>query len=158
MWTAFNVALERNGLPRIIRLLKQQSLAADRQDVRRKAYVRMKTQLIDRALLVTSAIVALTTAVFPTVTGYGTHLLQIVEFTAWALLAGVTSGSFADQHHGILWVIVSGVNVFTFWIVAVPFWALMRRRSQSVGLSALLGVSAFYIASLFWLFPASDGP
>jgi hypothetical protein len=98
------------------------------------------------------------TAAFPSVTGYGTQLFQVVVLTAWAVLAGLTSSRFADQHHGILWTLAAGVNVLTFWIVAVPLWAFLRRRAQLVALCALLGLSAFYLASLFWLFPATDGP
>jgi hypothetical protein len=113
---------------------------------------------LDRAFLLASVAVAASTAAFPSVSGYGTVLFQLVVFTAWALLERATSGTYAAQHHGVLWIIAAIVNVVAFWILAVPLWALLRRHSQVIAFLALTGFWAVYIASLFWLFPATDGP
>jgi hypothetical protein len=120
--------------------------------------MRTPQTLVDRAFVLASIAVAVSTAAFPSVKSYGTVLLQIVAFTAWTLLERVTSGEYASHHHGVLWIVAALVNVFGFWILAVPLWALARKRSQSVALSALAGLCALYIASLFWLYPATDGP
>jgi hypothetical protein len=120
--------------------------------------MRTPQTLVDRTFLLASMAVAVSTAAFPSVKGYGTVLFQIVAFTAWTLLERVTSGEYASQHHGVLWILAALVNVFGFWILGVPLWALVRNSSQSVALSALVGFCVLYIASLFWLYPATVGP
>jgi hypothetical protein len=104
-----------------------------------------------------AGIVAASTAGLPSVTGYGTNLFQIVVFTSWGILARVTSGSFADTHHFVLWPIVCLLNVFLFLVPEFVIW-LVTRRHWLLFSGATLMWCAFWIASLFWLFPATDGP
>jgi hypothetical protein len=104
------------------------------------------------------AVVALSTVALPSVTGYGTVLSQLVVLGAWALLAAVTSGAFADQNHVFLWPIAAILNVVIFAVPgSVVFW-LLRRRAPQLCIVILGGWLIFYIASLFLLFPATDGP
>jgi hypothetical protein len=110
------------------------------------------------AFLGALATVAASTCAFPLVSGYGTLLFQLVVLGGWSLLAAVTSGTFADQHHAVLWPIVVLVNVFVFSLVAGPVYFAMRRRGpQSCALMLAVWL-VFYLCSLFFLFPATDGP
>jgi hypothetical protein len=113
---------------------------------------------VDRLFLVLALVVATTTVALPRVTGYGTLLFQLVAFTAWGLIKKATSGMFADQHHGLLWAVALLVNVFVFSLIALPIWASLRRRRGFLGSTLLVLWTGFYVASLFWLFPATDGP
>jgi hypothetical protein len=102
--------------------------------------------------------VAVSTAGLPWVTGYGTQLFEVVALSAWAVIARVTSDHYAGEHHGAVWVVAALINVLTFWLIAGPLWVLTRKRLPALGLAGLLGFTVFYIASLFWLIPANDGP
>ena len=108
-----------------------------------------------------SILIALTTLAFPFVTGYGTQLFQIILFTGWRIVAKATSQLYADSNLVTVTALAAVVNVFAFWLVAAPVWALTRRRRpfvQLVGLMGLMLFAALYVGSLFWLFPATDGP
>ena len=110
------------------------------------------------ALLAGASIVGASTAVLPSVSGYGTYLYQLVVLGAWSIVAAASSGMFADTHHALVWTVVLFVNLITFSIVAVPVWAVARNWKPSVGVIALVMWTAFYLAALFVLFPATDGP
>lgn len=114
--------------------------------------------LVDRAFLLLTALVAISTAGLPSVTGYGTQLFQVIALGAWLLIERVTSGVYAAEHHTAVWVVALFVNVLVFWLIAGPLWVVTRRRQPLLGLAGLVGFTAFYIGSLFWLFPATDGP
>jgi len=110
------------------------------------------------ALLTGIAIVAASTAILPSITGYGTVLFQVVMLGAWVLLASVTSGMFADQHHYIVFPIAVLLNVFLFSLCALPTYLVFRRRALTACTIALLAWLVFYLCCLFFLFPATDGP
>lgn len=101
---------------------------------------------------------ALATFGMPYVSGYGTVLAQVVGLGAWAILASISSGAFADQHHQILWPIAGVFNVTLFCLVAVPVYFVMRRRAPRSFVLFVVIWALFYIGSLFFLFPATDGP
>ena len=105
-----------------------------------------------------SVLTAVTTVWFPSVTGYGTQLFQLIAFAAWAVVEKASSGQYADTHLVAVWVTAAVLNVVVFWSVAVPLWALSRRHRPFIGMVALMFFAALYIGSLFWLFPATDGP
>jgi hypothetical protein len=83
----------------------------------------------DRSLLLSAAVVAASTLVFPWVGGYGTVLFQVVTLNAWGVLAGLTSGRYADFHHGLLWTLALLVNAFLFLIPALP-WRFFTRHHR----------------------------
>jgi hypothetical protein len=114
------------------------------------------TRSLDFILAALSVLIAVTTFWFPSVTGYGTQLFQLIAFTAWALVEKASSGRYADTHHVPVWATAAVLNVVVFWSVALPLWALSRR--PFIGMVALMFFAALYIGSLFWLFPATDGP
>ena len=120
--------------------------------------MRIPLTAVDRTFLLTSIVVAASTAALPNVRGYGTVTFQMVVFTAWMLLERATSGDYAAQHDGVRWIITTVVNVVAFWALAVPVWIVLRTRSRFVAATALVAVCAFYLAALFWLVPATDGP
>jgi hypothetical protein len=103
-------------------------------------------------------LVALSTVVLPSVTGYGTVLSQLVVLGAWALLAAMTSGAFADQNHVFVWPIAAIVNVILFAVPGSAVFWLLHRRAPQLCVVVLGGWLIFYIACLFLLFPATDGP
>jgi hypothetical protein len=94
----------------------------------------------------------------PLVSGYGTVLGQVVALGGWGLLASVSSGTFADQHHPFVWLVAAALNIALFSIVAVPTYFMLRRRApRSYAILAVLWL-ALYVCCLFVLFPATDGP
>lgn len=105
-----------------------------------------------------SILIGLTTLVFPFVRGYGTQLFQIILFSGWLIVEKATSQLYADTHHVTVIALAAVLNVLVFWVVAIPVWALTRRRRQLVGMIGLMLFAALYVGSLFWLFPATDGP
>ena len=111
-----------------------------------------------KVLLATAGFVGASTAALPSVTGYGTILSQLVALGAWGLVAAVTSGMDADTHHPIVWSVAFLLNVLLFAAPAALIWLTCRRRWPVSSSIAILAWSAFYLASLFWLFPATDGP
>ena len=111
-----------------------------------------------RTLLTCLILVALSTVAFPYVTGYGMQLFQAVVLGAWALVAVATSGTFADQHHFIMWPLAGVLNVVVFSLVALPFYFVFRRRIPIATSLVLAAWLLFYVGCLFVLFPATDGP
>ena len=116
------------------------------------------TTLPGRALAVGIAVVATSTAALPAVTGYGTVLYQNVVLNAWGLVAAVTSSRYADLHHGPVWFVALLLNVGVFLVPALTIFLIGRRRWPKVGSVGLVAWTAFYLVSLFVLFPATDGP
>ena len=110
------------------------------------------------ALILGIAAAAVATVGMPYISGYGTVLAQVVGLGAWGLLAWVSSGAFADQNHQFLWPIAALLNVTLFSIVAIPVYLLFRRRAQAVAAVITVVWLLFYVACLFVLFPATDGP
>jgi hypothetical protein len=115
-------------------------------------------RVADQVLVASSAIVALTSSAFPYVRGYGTILFENVVLRAWNLIAHLSSGKFADLHHGVLWVVSAVLNVFFFLTIALPVWALFRSRAAKLASAAILTWLVLYIGMLFFIFPATDGP
>ena len=74
------------------------------------------------------------------------------------LLASLTSGMFADQNHYILYPLAAVLNIVVFSIAALPIYFALRRRAPRVCVTLLLVWLVFYLCSLFFLFPATDGP
>ena len=112
----------------------------------------------NRTLMASLTVVAASTAALPWIYGYGTVLFQVVVLGAWSILARATSQVYADRHHGPMWAIALIVNVLLFAIPATVIWALSRNRWPRFSTYLLLGWAMFYLASLFVLFPATEGP
>lgn len=112
----------------------------------------------NRVLALCAVVVAASTAVLPSIGGYGTVLFQVVVLGAWRILAAVTSDQYADLHHGPLWVIALVLNLILFLILATAVWLVMRRRWPAACAAAIIAWCGFYLASLFLLFRATDGP
>ena len=112
----------------------------------------------DKTLIGSETAVALTTLTFPFVTGYGTVLYQVVVLGAWGIVARLTSGQFADLHHSALWSVALVLNLVAFSLIAIPVWALLRSRAPRISSIAVIFWCALYVALLFVLVPATDGP
>jgi len=104
------------------------------------------------------AFVIITTLALPFVAGYGTSLFQAVVGGAWSVVATFTSDTFADRHKLVVWFIAAALNVLLFAIPAAAFLLTTRGRWPVAGTLLLAAWLLFYIASLFMLFPATDGP
>jgi hypothetical protein len=111
----------------------------------------------NRTLLASLGAVAASGAALPWVGGYGTVLFQVVVLGAAYVLDKLTSESYVDHHHGVLWTLAFLLNVVLFAIPATLLWALTRRWPQ-LATFMLVSLCALYLASLFVLFPATDGP
>lgn len=113
---------------------------------------------ISHVMLGAMAVVALSTTVMPYITGYGTLLFQVVGFSAWGIVAAITSGKFADQHHAVVWPTALLINLVMFSIPALlPYW-VGKRKSFIFGAVGIVAWLALYLGMLFVLFPATDGP
>jgi hypothetical protein len=111
-----------------------------------------------KTLVAAASAVGASTALLPGVTGYGTLLFQLVALGAWGIVAAITSGAYADANHPWVWSVALVLNLALFLIPAFIIWLTGRKR-WPVACSVTLGVwCAFYLASLFVLFPATDGP
>jgi hypothetical protein len=111
-----------------------------------------------RVLLASAVAVGASTAALPFVTGYGTQLFAAVALSAWSVVAGVASAPFADAHHGPVWFVALFVNLAFFLVPAVPVFFATRRRWPMLSTLLTSAWLAFYLAALFFLFPATDGP
>jgi hypothetical protein len=114
--------------------------------------------LPQRVLLLTAGAVGVSTAFLPSVTGYGTILFQAVVLGAWGIVASLTSGKCADLHHGSVWSVAFILNLILFLIPALIVWLVLRKSSPKTCSIVMLVWFVFYMASLFFLFPATDGP
>lgn len=110
------------------------------------------------ALFSTTALVGLSTVLLPSVTGYGTVLCQIVVLNAWSIVARITSGKFADQHHAPVWVVAFFLNLTLYLVPATGIWIGLRKDKSLLCMISISGWCLFYLSCLFVLFPATDGP
>jgi hypothetical protein len=111
-----------------------------------------------KAITAASTLVAASTCALPFVTGYGTVLFQLVVLTAWSLVASATSGLFADHHHEVVWPVALLLNLTAYGAPLVLLRLCVKRASTTVRVGAVVVWTTFYLASLFVLFPATDGP
>jgi hypothetical protein len=111
-----------------------------------------------RVLVGGAAVVAASTAALPWTTGYGTVLYLNVVLSGWGIVAAITSGEYADTHHGPVWFAVLLVNLAAFLIPSLAIFYLTRRRWPRGSAAGLCAWTVFYLMCLFVLFPATDGP
>jgi len=112
----------------------------------------------DKVLLIAAVSVALTTATFPYIGGYGTGLFQLIVLGAWGLVAHFSSGLSADRHQSVLWSVTLVLNMVAFLAIAIPIWAVFRNRAPRVSSLATFCWLLFYVSMLYFLFPATNGP
>lgn len=111
-----------------------------------------------KILLAAACMVGASTVALINASGYGTSLDQIVELGAASIVAAITSDRFADTHHPVVWSVALVWNLILFLIPATGIWLAARKRWPAACSVAILAWCLFYLASLFWLFPAADGP
>jgi hypothetical protein len=104
------------------------------------------------------SLVAVSTCALPFVTGYGTALFQLVVLTAWGLVASATSGLFADHHHEVVWPVALLLNLTAYGVPLLLLRFCVKRARSAVRVGTVVAWTAVYLASLFVLFPATDGP
>jgi hypothetical protein len=111
-----------------------------------------------KVLLATAGVVGASTFVLPLVGGYGTTLFQVVTLGALSLVTAMTSDMYADTHGQVVWSVVFLLNMLLFAMPAGLIWLRSRKRWPDGSSIAILTWSVFYLACLFWFFPATDGP
>ena len=111
-----------------------------------------------KVLIVAACMVGASTAPLLNVAGYGTILGQIVVLGAWFMVASITSGLYADTHHFVLWPVAVVLNLTLYLVPATGIWLAVRKRWPPWCSVVIVVWLMFYVASLFWLFPATDGP
>jgi hypothetical protein len=111
-----------------------------------------------KAFWASCALVIASTLALPLVSGYGTNLFQTVVGGAWGIVASVSSDAFADLHKLVVWLVAAVLNVVLFSIPAACVLFSTRTRWPVAGTFLLAFWLIFYAASLFILFPATDGP
>lgn len=112
----------------------------------------------DRAMITSDLVVAASTAGLAAVRGYGTVMFQFVVLGARSIVARLSSGMFADRHQGIVWLVALVVNITVFSLIGIPVWLLSRNRLPKWGTLVIVCWTIVYVALLFILFPATDGP
>ena len=112
----------------------------------------------NRTLLASFGVVAASTIALPSVGGYGTVLFQVVVLNAWAIVAAATSQFYADHHHAPVWILALVLNVALYAIPATLIWGLTRTKWPRASTWLMLCWCVFYLASLFVIFRATDGP
>jgi hypothetical protein len=65
---------------------------------------------------------------------------------------------FAEHHDGYVWAVAFLLNMVGFSVVAVPLWLFSRYRLVKWVLFLNICWTAFWVAMLFLLFPATNGP
>ena len=111
-----------------------------------------------RTLLVATGVVAASSALLHFVGGYGTILYQAVVLNAWDIVASLSSAEYADLNPVPVLLVAVILSVVGFLIPAVILWLLLRTRWPKACTISLAVWCAFYLAALFFLFPAQDGP
>ena len=111
-----------------------------------------------KAFWASCAFVIGSTLAVPFVAGYGTNLFQGVVLGAWSIVAALTSDAFANLHKFVVWLVAAALNVALFAVPAAGVVLVTRRRWPVAGTRLLVFWLLFYLASLFILFPATDGP
>jgi hypothetical protein len=109
-------------------------------------------------LIVVTVLVALSTGALYAVTGYGTMLFQLVMLGAWGAVAKIASPAYADNHALPLVAATLVLNLVYFLVPAVAAWLALRKRWPRVSSTVSALWCIFYVACLFILFPATDGP
>ena len=111
-------------------------------------------------LLGSALLVGASTAVFPVVDrlgGLGTNLFQVVTIFGFTIAGAITSFTYADTHHWLGWCCSFFPNLVFFLIPSVGIYEATRGRWPARCSVAIVGWCVFYLASVFWLFPATDG-
>jgi len=111
-----------------------------------------------KIFLAAACTVGASTVALPYVTGYGTILFQFVALGAWAIVASITSGFYADTHNPVVWSFALVLNLILFLIPATGIWLAARKRWPAWCSVVILAWCVFYLVSWFWLFPAASGP
>jgi hypothetical protein len=113
---------------------------------------------IKRTFIKAVFMVFLATLTLPHISGYGTILYQFLIFRSWGMVKSYTSASFADQHSLIVWLLVGSLTLALFLIPAGIIVLFSRRFFSAYDRAFLMVWTFFFIACLFFLFPATDGP
>jgi hypothetical protein len=108
--------------------------------------------------LVTTLLVTASSSLLPIVGGYGTVLYQYVSLYGWKIVASAASTQFADTHRATVWTVAAFLAVVVFVVPAAILWLVSRNRRGAAGSVGLVAWCILYLAGLFALFPASDGP
>ncbi len=87
-----------------------------------------------------------------------TSLALVVILTAHSVLTVFLSEHFLQRN---MWAVLLGsaaVNAMIFSAVVFPFWMILRKKKKTLCSLLMLTFLLVYIALLFFLFPATDGP
>ena len=109
--------------------------------------------LLKRILLVGTAAVAASTVTFPWIHYCGTGLYLIIVLLAWGIVARFTSQTYADLHHGPGWFMALLLNLGLFLLPALAIFYASGKHRPWLGVLGLSSWLAFYLLSLFLLFP-----
>ena len=118
----------------------------------------MPHSIVSRTLLAATFLVAVASTLLPLVGGYGTVLYQNVVLRGWDIAEIVTSNKFAYGHRAFSWSVAALLSVLVFLLPAVAVLLVSRRKWQTVGAVAVATWCVIYIACLYFVFPATDGP
>ena len=111
-----------------------------------------------KAVVAATTLVALSTCGLPFVTGYGTILDQLVVLGASSLVASATSELFANRHQEVVWPVALLLNLLAYGAPMIFLRFCLMKAPTAVRGGGVFVWTAFYLASLFVLFPATDGP
>jgi hypothetical protein len=75
--------------------------------------------------------------------GYGTDFFQIVIFGALNNVATMTSFTYADTHHSVMWPVTFVLNVILYLIPATGIWLATGKRWPALSSVAIFGWCVF---------------
>ena len=87
-----------------------------------------------------------------------TNLAMVVILGAHSLLTLFVTEQFLQKN---MWVVMLGtaaINGVIFAGLVFPFWMILRRERATLCSVLIVTVLAVYLALMFFLFPATDGP
>jgi hypothetical protein len=113
---------------------------------------------VKATLWATTAVVGAATLVCPFLSGYGTVLGQIVGLGGYILLEALLTTEMAEKHIPLIWVVAIVINVGLYFVPALELLHATRKRWPTACVTLLIAWCLFYLACLFVLFPATDGP
>lgn len=113
---------------------------------------------VRRTLFWMLGVVAASTLFLSQVKGYGTVLFMAIGLAAWGIVAAATSHKFADQQDVVMWTVAGVLNVGLFSVPATVLYFGLSQSAPQLCRGMLIGWTILYMACLFVLFPATDGP
>lgn len=116
------------------------------------------TNSASRALGYGTAVAAVSSVFLAVLGGYGTIHRQFVTLYGWSIAQAVSPAENAEPPLVLTMLFAGLLNVLVFLVPALIIWFVCRDKWPKVGRNLIVAWCVLFLATLFFLFPASDGP